>query len=107
MNSVDLSSLDKLVLLAAFSSGGVWLAPPWPRFGTAMAGLCHRAAMYAAMDTSRYHCIFFYTSLYSISYICSSFGYWFLRCLCCCCLLRLLCYLDAMPKPTAAILMLV
>ncbi len=29
------------------------LAPAWPRFGAAVAGLCHRAAMVAAMDIAR------------------------------------------------------
>ncbi|KAK1631886.1 hypothetical protein QYE76_006201 [Lolium multiflorum] len=43
-NSIDLRLLYMLVLLAASYSGGAWLAPAWPRFGTVVAGLCHRAA---------------------------------------------------------------
>jgi hypothetical protein len=79
-NSIDLCSLGTLVLLAASSNCGAWLAPAWPRFGTAVAGQCHHAAMDAAMDTLSYHCISFYPSLYSISYICLSSGYWFILC---------------------------
>jgi hypothetical protein len=86
-NSVDLGSLDKLVLFAALSSGGVWMASAWPRFGTAVAGLCHCAAMDVVVYLSS--------------------GYWFICCLWCCCLLCMLCYTDATPKPIVAMLMLV
>jgi hypothetical protein len=43
----------RVVLLAALSGGGAWLAPAWPRFGAAVAGLCHRATMDAAMYIAR------------------------------------------------------
>jgi hypothetical protein len=47
------------------------LAPAWLRFGVAVAGLCHRAAM----EIARYSASFYYSSLYSISTICSSSAY--------------------------------
>jgi hypothetical protein len=107
MISVDLGSLDLLVLFAALSGGGTWLAPAWPQFGAAVAGLCHHASMDATMNASRYYSYPFLSFLYSISSIYLSSGYWFICCLCCCCLLRMLCYTDATPKPAAAMLMLV
>jgi hypothetical protein len=51
------------------------LAPAWPRLGAAVAGLCHRAAMDATMDTPGNFASFFYPFIYSIFSICLSSAY--------------------------------
>jgi hypothetical protein len=51
------------------------LAPTWPRFGAAVVGLCHRAAMDATMDTPGNFASFFYPFIYSIFSICLSSAY--------------------------------
>jgi hypothetical protein len=63
--------------------GGAWFGTVWPQFGAAVAGLCHRAAMDASMNTPGKLLLFCYP-LYSILSICSSCAYWFLLCICCC-----------------------
>jgi hypothetical protein len=113
-NSVDLHPSDTTVRLPPPMLAVRGMVPAWPRFGAAVAGMCHRVAMHACMNTPGNLLLFCYP-IYSILSIYMSCAYWFLSCVCCCCYctgcawcaccLGLLMPCSFLSMPTGAMLM--